>query len=315
MANILANPRFWKRKAVLIKDETSYGIDATPTGAANWIEARNVQLTSFDAEKAERNIEMPYMGNGGSLITSIWSKLSFDVAIAGSGVLGTAPKWGPLLLGCGFSETVDVGVSVTYNLVSEAFDSLTAYVNIDGTLYKFVGSRGDVKAKITAKGIPVLSFELTSGYTAPAADAMPVVTRTGWTTEDAVNSVNTGKLTVNGVDLAFQTLEFGPGNQIARIDLPGPQREVAIIDRKSTASATVLAPALGVFNPYDLAEDNTAITISNKHGTVDGKSIKTDLKATITGCTETQVENMLAYQLALTPMPVAGNDEITLTLL
>lgn len=314
MPNLIAAPRFWDKKAVIIKAETAYGTDAVPTGAANYIEARNVTLTSFEAESVERNIIMPYMGNGGKINTSIWSKLSFDVALVGSGAAGTAPKWGALLLALGFAETIAAGVSVTYNLVSSGIGSLSAYLNIDGVLYKFIGCRGEAKATISAKGIPMLSIELSSVYSAPIESAMPALTKTGWSVEDAVNATNTGKLTVNAVDLAFSALDWSLGNKVARIDLPGPQREVAITDRNPSASATVLAPALSVFDPYALAVANTAVTISNIHGTVAGKKVTTSLKARLTGVSEDQVEGMLAYKLSFTPEPVAGNDEITLSL-
>lgn len=315
MSNLLAQPRSWKKKAVIIKDEPGYGVDAVPTGAANFVEARNVTLTSFDAETTERNIELPYMGNGGKLITSIWSKLSFEIALTGGGAAGTAPKWGFLMLALGFAETVSAGVSVAYNLVSSGFDSLTAYVNIDGTLHKLVGCRGEASFALSAKGKPVLKVELTSLYTAPAEAAPPVLDRTGWLVEEAVNSVNTGKITVGGVDLAFSAFDWALGNKIARIDLPGPQREVAITDRNPTASATLLAPALSAFDPYAMAEGNTPITISNTHGTGAGKKVKSDLKVKVTGVAEDQIEGMLAYKLTFTPEPVAGNDEIALTIL
>ena len=55
MPNVLATPRFWEKKAILAKAETTVGTDAVPTGAANWMEARNVSLTPYDAETAERN--------------------------------------------------------------------------------------------------------------------------------------------------------------------------------------------------------------------------------------------------------------------
>lgn len=315
MSNLLATPRAWAKKAVLLKEEPVYGIDPTPTGAANHIEARNVSLTSFDAEAVDRNIIMPHFGNGGKIISSIWSKLSFEVALAPSGTAGEAPKWGPVLLGLGFAETLSPGVSVTYNLVSASIKGLTAYLNIDGVLYKFIGCRGEAKAAMSAKGLPILQVELTSQYTAPSAAAAPALTTTGWMIEEAINSVNTGKLTVNGVDLAWSQFDWACGNDVKRIDLPGPQREVAIMDRKPTASATVLAPALAVFDPYALASANTPILISNTHGTVAGKKIKTDLKATISGVSEDQVEGMVAYKLSFTPTPVAGNDEITLSLI
>lgn len=311
MANILATPRFWRKKAVILKDEVTYGIDPTPTGAANWFEARNVALTSYEAETVDRNIDQPYLGVGGKIIVGKWSKLSFDIALAGSAVAGTAPKWGAMMLGCGYAETLVAVTSATYNLISTAFGSVTAYLEVDGVLFKFIGSRGNAKAKINAKGIPVLSVELTSLYTAPVAGSIAGIVKTGWTYEDAVNSVNTGKVTYNGVDLAFSTLEIDTGNQISKVDLPGPQLEAVITDRKPTANLTVLAPALAVFDPYALATAGTVATLTNTHGVGAGKQILTTLKARLMNVTEDQIDGMAAYKLTLEPTPISGNDEIS----
>jgi len=315
MANLIAAPRVWDKKAVVLKAEATYGTDATPTGADNWFEARNVQLTSYDVEAVERNIIENWLGHSGKVVASKWSKLSFEIALAGSGAAGTAPKWGSMLLGCGFAETVSAGVDVDYNLVSEAFDSLTAYLVIDGVLYKFVGCRGNIKGRLTAKGIPVLVVELTSLYTAPAAGNITGIVKTGWSYEEAVNSVNTGKVTLNAVDLAFSTFEWDLANQIARLDLPGPQREVMIRDRAPTASLTVLAPALATFNPYALADAGTTVALSNTHGSAAGKKVQTDAKVRVVNITEAEIEGMAAYQLALDLMPDAGNDELALKVL
>lgn len=313
MANLLASPRFWRKKAVVLKDETVYATDPVPTGAANWFEARNVTLVPFDAETQERNIDQPWMGNAGELIVSTWAKLSFDIALAGSGAAGTAPKWGPMMLACGFAETIVAATSVAYNLVSTSFGSATAYLEIDGVLYKFIGSRGNVKVRINAKGIALLSVELTSLYTEPVAGSIAGIDKTGWTYEDGVNAINTGKVTINAVDLAFSTFEYDVGAKIARIDLPGPQREVAITDRSSSANLTVLAPSLATFNPYALAKAGTVVPLSNTHGTVPGNKLKSDLKVRIKGVAEDQIDGMLAYKLTLTPTPVTGNDEVALT--
>lgn len=313
MPNILASPRYWKKKAVLFKSETTYGTDSTP-GSANYFEARNVSLKSFDPETVDRGLALPYMGNSGKTIASNWSKLSFDIALAASGTAGNAPKWGAMMLALAFSETTAPGTSVTYNLVSELIGSGTAYLNIDGTLYKFIGCRGTVSASLSAKGIPMLKVELTSIYSAPVAASMPAVDKTGWTIEEAVNSINTGKVTIAGVDLAFSSLDWSLSNDVKRIDLAGPQREVVIADRSPSCGVTVLAPALTVFDPYALASASTAITLSNTHGTVVGKKIKTDIKGVITAVDEVEVNGMLGYKLGIEPRPVAGNDEITLTL-
>lgn len=315
MANVLASPRFWRKKAVLLKIDAVYETDPVPTGAANWFEARNVALTQVDAELVDRNIDQEYFGHAGKVIANTWSKLSFDIALAGSGTAGTAPKWAPMVLACGFAETLVAVTSATYNLVSAAFPSCTAYLNIDGTLHKFIGCRGELKVKLDAGGIPVLSVDLTSKYTAPAASAMfTPITKTGWTTEKAVNSTNTGKVTINAVDLAFKTFEYATGNNIVKLSLPGPQREVVITDRKPTASITVLAPALGTFDPYALQQARTNVALSNIHETTAGAIVTTALKVIINDVKETEVERMLAYNLTMEPTPTsAGNDEITIT--
>lgn len=315
MPNLIATPRVFDKKAVVLKKEVTYGTDPVPTGAANWFEARNVTLTSYDVETAERNIMENWLGHSGKVVAAKWSKLSFEIALAGSGAAGTAPKWGPMLLACAMSETVNAAVSVVYNLVSAAFSSATAYMEIDGVLYKFVGCRGNTKGRINAKGIPVLMVELDSVYTAPTDATISGIVKTGWTYEDAVNSVNTGKVTLNAVDLAFSAFEWDMGNQIARLNLPGPQVEVMVRDRAPTASLTVLAPTLAVFNPYSLADAGSTVALSNTHGTVAGKKVTTDAKVRVVGISETEIEGMAAYQLSLDLMPDSGNDELTLTVL
>lgn len=315
MSNLIATPRLLKNKAILIKLEATYGTDPTPTGAANWIEARNATLTPYDAETADRNIELPYMGSSGKVIVGQWAKLSFDVLASGSGTAGDAPKYAPLLLACGMAETLTALTSAEYNLVSTDIDSVTCWVNIDGVYHKFQGARGECKGKMSAKGIPMLTFEFDGIYTGPTAAALPVVTRTGWQIDEGVNSINTTALTVNGTDLAFSMLDFSFGNKIARINLPGPQLEVAITDRASGLSMTVLAPPLATFNPFTLADSNASVDISVVHGTVAGRKLQLDGKVIVNGVEYADIDGMLAYKIAATPTPDSGNDELALTAL
>ena len=100
------NIRYFKKKAILFGMESVYGADPALVGT-DWFEARNVTLTPFEAESAERGIVQPWMGNGGKLIVSTRQKLAFDVALAGSGVAGVAPKIGKLLRTVGFAETLN----------------------------------------------------------------------------------------------------------------------------------------------------------------------------------------------------------------
>lgn len=315
MANLVNAPRKWRNKAILIKPEAIYGIDSTPTGLVNWIEARNVQLVPMEVDKVARNIDMPYMGNSGDIVTAFWAKLSFDVAAAPSGVAGTAPKYAPLIMACGTAETVTADTSVAYNLISTGHGSLCAYINIDGVLHKLFGQRGEVKCKMDAKGIPMFSFSFDSLYVMPVVGAMPTIVRTGWAIEEGVNSVNTGPAMIDGIALSFSTLDWSFGNKIARVNLPGPQLEIVIDDRSPQASATVLAPDLATFNPFALVEAKTVVPFSCTHGSSVGKKLKTDMQVRVIGVDYDKIEGMVAYKLTMQPVPVAGNDEIALTFL
>ncbi len=315
MPNIVTTPRKWKSKAVLIKPETTYGVDTVPTGAANWIEGRNVQLTPMDVDKVDRNIELPFMGSSGSVLVGFWSKLSMDIALAPSGTAGVAPKWGPLLLACGFAETVTATTSVAYNLVSKNQGSAICYMNIDGVLHKLLGMRGSVKCKCNAKSTPMLSLSFDAVYATPILGAPPTVVKTGWMIEEGVNSANTGPMTLNGVDMAFSTFEWDIANKMGRIDLPGPQKEITITDRAPSASIMVLAPDLATFNPFVLAEASTTVPLTTVHGSAAGKKTQTDMHVRITGVEYDQIEGNLAYKLTLEPVPVVGNDEVALTCL
>lgn len=315
MANLLTQPRKWRTKALLVKSEATYGVDSNPTGAVNWIEARNVSLSPMDTDKVDRNIVMESLGNGGSIIVSQWAKLSFDVALAPSGVLGTAPKWASLVMATGFAETVALGVSVTYNLISDNFGSLCAYMYIGNVLHKLLGMRGELKVKQNAKGTPMMTVSYDAVYVTPVDGEMPAVTKTGWAIEEAVNSKNTSPISVGGIGLAYSEFDWGLGNKMSRLDLPGPQYEIAINDRAPSASIKVLAPTLAVFNPYALAESGVTMPISVTHGSAPGKKTKTDLKGRIVGVDYDSIEDLTAYKLTVSLVPVAGNDEITLTCL
>lgn len=100
------NIRFWKKKAVLFGMEANYGVDPTLVGA-DWFEARNVTLSPYEADVQDRGVVMPWMGNGGKLIVANRQKLTFDVALAGSGMAGVVPKIGKLLRAVGFAETIN----------------------------------------------------------------------------------------------------------------------------------------------------------------------------------------------------------------
>lgn len=314
--NLLQNPRQFTNKAICIKLESAgYGIDANPSGLVDWIEARNVSLTPMDVDKVDRNIDLPYLGSAGSVIVGVWAKLSFDVALVPSGTAGVKPKWSPLMMGVGFAETVTATTSVEYNLVSRNFSSLTGYINIDGTLHKLLGMRGDMKGKMDAKGTPMMTFSFDSLYVAPVGAQMPTVNRGGWEIEEGVNAENTGPASIDGIDLAWSSLEWSLGAKVGRINLPGPQVEVTIGGgRSATGNITVLAPELSVFDPFVMARSGAMYPVTIEHGKTAGKITQMDMNVKLGAPEYAEVEGIAAYKIPLEIVPNVGNDDMAFTL-
>lgn len=306
--------RFFKKKVLLVKIETTYSTDSTPTGGSNYIEARNLTLTPYDATVEDRAIVQPWMGNGSKLIVSTRLKLAFDVALAASGTAGTAPKIAPLLRACGWAETVSAGVSVAYSLISSAFESVCFYMFIDGVRHKGLGSRGTCTVKLN-KGIPYLHVELTALYVAPTDTANATPTTTGWPTEQPVNAKNTLVCKLNTVDSFYSKFEFNQGNSVQHDDLAGGYEAINIKDRAPTAAISILAPTLATFDPFALSLAKTNIAVTVTHGLGAGSQVKLDLKSLITGVSYEEIDGSTGYALTLSPDPVSGDDEATLTFL
>ena len=271
----------------------------------------------MQAETAERNIDLPYLGRGGKLQVAQYAQVQFEVALTGpsTGAAGDAPAYAHLLQACGFSQTLTALTDAVYNLASADFKAVSAVINMDGTDHKMIGSRGSVSYQLNAKGIPVMRFQFDAIFVDPAEVVPPAVTTTGWPLEEPVTADNTSPISINGVDLVFSAFSLDLANQLSRINLPGPQKEVAIGDRAPSGSTTVLCPALSVFNPFALAKTGTNVPIQLTHGSAAGKQVQLDANAVITNVDYAEVDKMAAYTLTFEPTPVSGNDEFAHTCL
>lgn len=309
-------PRFWRKKAVLVKSEVTYGVDPIPTGAANAIEVRNVSFTPMKNKVVEQNIEQPYMGNQQELVVGTSVSLNFDVAVAGSGAAGTAPGYGPLHLACGMSQTISAGVSTVYNLVSALFGSATIYINIDGVLHKLLGCRGDRDVKLAGGSVPVYSYKFTGLYGGVVDAAMPALTMTAWQLPLTVNNVNTGEFSIDGFATNLYELSIMGGNQVIhRDDIVGVE-DVQITDRKATGSITIQAPKQADHDFYSLVKAATVVPIAVTHGTVAGNKVKFELLAQLKDPTLGEKNGVATMTLGLRLKPTsAGNDEIVETVM
>lgn len=307
-------PLIAQKLAMLAKLETVYGTDSVPTGAANAILAREVEVTPLTIERQARDLYRPFLGNSTDVIGAFSGRLAFKVEMAGSGTAGTAPNWGPLHRACGFAQVVTAGVSTVYTPVSNSFESLSTYFNMDGVLHKFTGVRGNLGLQASYRQAPLWQYSFI-GMFVPVTDlALPAVTLTGWADPLAFNFENTPGFTLHGVSgLGLREFSFDLANAVTFRNLVG-SRGVRITDRKPVGSLEFSAELMAVKNWFDVVRNATGGALQLDHGTTAGNRVSISapaLQLTDAAYTDFEGEKMLRCSSKF--MPVSGNDELTIT--
>lgn len=311
----MPEPMYWRKKTLIAKIETTYGVDAGPSAALNAILATEIRHMPMEGADTSRNLDTSYMGAQPTLPTELHSKFTFNVELVGSGTAGTAPAWGPLMRACGMAEVIAAGAKVTYSPVSAGHESLTIYFNVDGTVYKSTGVRGTAKITVNAQGIPVIAFEMTGLFAQPATDTFTAGGFGAWQQPQVVTSANTPEFTVDGVSMVMRNFELDLGCDVQRRFLVGSEG-VLIVDRAETIQATVEAVPLPTFNPYLRAASGDTFELALTHGTVVGQKVRI-----ATGNAQMQrpaglenAQGITEWPLRFIPLPAQGNDQFTITL-
>ena len=304
-----------RKRVILAKIETTYGTDPTPTGAANAILVRNLNVTPQSSQLVGREIIRPYLGNFEQLMASTHVELDFEVEAAGSGTAGTVPAYGCLLRACGLSETVTASTKVDYKPVSSAFESVTIYFNVDGVLHKITGARGDVELNITSAQIPVFKFKFVGIYNAPTDTALPTVTYANQATPLVANSVNTPTFSFFSASPVLQAISLQLGNQVDFRTLIGLQY-VQITDRKVAGQVTFEANTIATKDWFTAGIANTLGAVSLTHGTTAGNKVviaSSTVDLIQPNYTDNNGVQMIQCGYVMTPTS-AGNDEVTITI-
>lgn len=303
-----------KNMLMLAKVEVTPGVDPVPTPAANAILIRAATPTPISAEFVERNLIRGYKGNFGSLSVGVHRMFDFEVELAGSGAAGTAPKVAPLLLGIGFNETLSVGVSATYNLVSNGEPTLTMYGYLDGILFKMTRCKGTTSIDVNAKQIPVLKMKFLGEYVNATDVTFPTGTVfTGFQKPLTVGKLNTPTFTMFGFSPVVQNFSFDIANALVYRDLINYSGAYSA-DRKPTGSATIELPTIAAANFGEIARLNTESALQLVHGTQAGNIVEVNMPAIqLTAAPTISNDNEIAMiGLQFSINPVAGNDEIEL---
>ncbi len=303
-----------KQHAILAKLETSYGVDAVPTGAANAILCGNITTKPFAGSTADRTRTYPTMGASPKVHTAKYVTEQFDIELAGSGAAGTVPGFGMLLRACGFHETINAETSVVYNPISSSFESVTIYSNEGGANHALLGARGTVSLYYTASQVPYLRFLMSGLYVTPTAVALPAVTLAAFQGGVEFNKANTS-FSLYGYDAILESLQIDQGNTVGLRDRPNAAY-ISLSDRMGAGSISIEAPDLGTKNYFQLAEVNTTGDMNVVHGTVAGNIVTVDAPATQLlqpAYGDASGTRLITANLVVARNSDAGNDDLVIT--
>lgn len=315
--------RLIRNTAILFKQETTYGADATPTGAANALLVSNLSITPFNAQNVDRDIIRPFLGGSEQLVGTRYVQMGFDIELSGSGAVATAPAWGPLLLSCGFAETLTATFRADYTPVSTGFKSATINWFDDGLMHKATGCRGNVMFKLGVGQRPVMSFSFTGMYATPVVATPGAVTLTAFKTPQVITDANTGDILLGGTHAngtaptivggqAFpsQGIEIDMGNKVDFNALLGGET-VDLSQRSVTAKVMFDLDATQEAAAYAAVESNTLTTIGLQHGTVANQKVllwMPFVQRINPTKGETNGKRLVGFDLRA--VPTSGDDEI-----
>jgi hypothetical protein len=303
-----------RKRLILAKAEATYGTDPTPTGSANAILVRNLEITPLQSDIVQRELIRPYLGNYEQLLAQTRVQVTFEVELAGSGAAGTAPAYGPVLKACGLSETVVATTSVTYAPVSTSFSSVTIYFYQDGIRHIVTGARGTFTLNGQVGAIPTIAFTMTGIYNAPTDTALATPTYANQATPLIFKNGNTTSFSAFSYSGALQSIDLNIGNDIVYRELIGGTKEVLITDRKPAGTMSIEAVLLATKNYFTVSTGSTTGSVSFQHGTTAGNiATLTMAQADLADASYAELNGIAMMNLPYVATPTAaGNDELSL---
>jgi len=303
-----------RKRLILAKAEATYGTDPTPTGSANAILVRNLEITPLQSDIVQRELIRPYLGNYEQLLAQTRVQVTFEVELAGSGAAGTAPAYGPVLKACGLSETVVATTSVTYAPVSTSFSSVTIYFYQDGIRHIVTGARGTFTLNGQVGAIPTIAFTMTGIYNAPTDTALATPTYANQATPLIFKNGNTTSFSAFSYSGALQSIDLNLGNEIVYRELIGGTKEVLITDRKPAGTISIEAVLLATKNYFTVSTGSTTGSVSFQHGTTAGNiATLTMAQSDLADASYADLNGIAMLNLPYVATPTAaGNDELSL---
>jgi len=304
-----------KEVLVLVKKEVTEGTDAVPTGVANAIATNSFSLKPAEKTEVKRDLDRPGRGASPSLIHGIHGTTSFKVEMQTSGVLGTRPAYGDLLLASQFAETITAITSVEYDPVSAAQDSATLYAYLDTILHKLTSWRGAMGLEMTAGAVPYFTFSGMGLWTQPSDEVLPAADFSSQLAPETVSKEATLIADFMGFAMPLVGFSVGDPSNVTYRNLPNQEAIRASGERGLTGQVEFLMSSIAGFDPYAALQAASLSALQIVHGSTAAKKVQVDApKVQITGVDMGSSEGERTYKLdLLLTAGDSGDDDLKLT--
>lgn len=319
--------KFFSKKVLLAKLETTYGVAASGIGASNAMLVSNFSMKPMALTVEKRQRAYPNFGADPDMMAQKHVTMQFEVEAAGSGAAGTAPFYDALLQACGLSSTVSASVSVAYAPISTGQKSVTLSFFWDGLNRVVTGAMGSLKLTLQGGKLPMFQFSFT-GLWADATDtAAPSVTSDlaglsdyGVEVSFANTSIAFGNASVTygassggQINVTADKFEMDLGNSVIFRDRPNAAY-VALTGRTAKGSITFEQTTVATEDWQAMVAASTTLPFGFQHGITAGNKIFLSAARVQLGePSDVDLQGILGVTFPLGFIRTDGDDEVSIT--
>ncbi|MDH4572469.1 phage tail tube protein [Salinicola acroporae] len=304
-----------RKKLLLVAPEAEDDAGADLQNAVV-ITVSELDNSPYEGDRVTRDRLREYFGAVPEANAAPYATVTATVPIAGSGTVGTPPAYGLLLRACSMSESIEEGVSVTYQPATNNAESVCLWFVEDGQLQKVPGARGTVEWSFTVKQYPTMSFTFTGLYKRPEALTNPINKQpTNTIAELIVNNQNTPDRSVHGFKAVLQSLSLNVGNTVEFVSKLGKEQS-EVTNREGAGSVEIEAPDITTKNYFEAIESHEVITlepVTLVHGTNPGNIVTVAApKVQLSTISRSDSSGTVHYTMDMRLNPDQGDDEFTI---
>ena len=247
-------------------------IEVTP-GTAETLDNSNFNLRAFDVE-INTDIEMHsrkyargHHGRDAAIVGARAGTLSFNVHLADSGAVATAPTWAKVIRSCGLGETVHTTTGISWVRDADK-DCQSATMQVrdlecaggSQKIYNFYGAMGNLKISYAASGEPIMmSLEYTGIFSGETEELSTPLLGTGFDTTVPPNMLGID-ITWGSQSLRTNSFEFDLGNSIELLRSQGGTEGFLHAMIADTESSITCDPKMDLVATDTLRTDHLAGT-------------------------------------------------------